>query len=162
MEKCSLFPVVDQSPTVDAGSCVCVLQTTSPLHTGHPASAASVPILAARMVQKIQPPWFVGGTGVRLGWGQSVWSSCRPTESFSLSTCLYSHVHILRIFPLWCESLMNRMDAFHQLFLKAEALASCALLMEVKTLAIFCDNTEKISNPLLRGFLAKQSDLCFF
>lgn len=57
---------------------------------------------------------------------------------------------------------MNRIDAFHQLFLKAEASAGFALLMEVKTLAIFCDNKEKISNYLLHGFLAKKSDLCFF
>lgn len=43
---------------------------------------------------------------------------------------------------------MNRTYAFHQLLLKAEASAGCALLMEVKALTTFCANIEKISNPV--------------
>lgn len=38
-----------------------------------------VPTQAAKRMQKIQPPWLVGGTGVRLGWNRVFWSSCGLT-----------------------------------------------------------------------------------
>lgn len=130
--------------------------------TGHPAStASSVPSchISRQDGAENQPPWFVGGTGVRLGWDRVFWSSCRPTQSVSLYLSIRPCTQNI-------STLIGKPDeqnlCISAAVPKAEALAGCALLMGVKALRYFCPNMEKISNPLLHGFLAKKSDLCFF